>query len=58
MLRMLEERTKGNLTSEESRFLAHVLRELQLNYVMEMDEEKKRRPAAGGAAGEESGAGA
>jgi len=48
MLRMLEERTKGNLTSEESRFLAHVLRELQLNYVMELDEDKKPGPAAGG----------
>lgn len=58
MLRMLEERTKGNLTSEESRFLAHVLRELQLNYVMELDEDKKRAPAAGGAPGEGSGAGA
>jgi hypothetical protein len=45
MLRMLETRTKGNLTSEESRFLAHVLRELQLNYVMELDEDKKRAPA-------------
>ncbi len=52
MLRMLEERTKGNLTSEESRFLAHVLRELQLHYVMELDAEKKRGPAEGGAAGE------
>ncbi|HEY6572771.1 MAG TPA: DUF1844 domain-containing protein [Candidatus Eisenbacteria bacterium] len=58
MLRMLEGRTKGNLTHEESRFLAHVLRELQLNYVMELDEEKKRGPAAGGAAGEGSGTGA
>jgi hypothetical protein len=42
MLSMLQERTSGNLTPEESRFLAHVLRELQLNYVMETDEEKKR----------------
>ena len=49
MLRMLETRTKGNLTTEESRFLAHVLRELQLNYVMELDEDKKRAPAAGDA---------
>jgi len=48
MLRMLETRTKGNLTSEESRFLAHVLRELQLNYVMELDEDKKRAPAPEG----------
>jgi len=41
MLRMLQERTNGNLTPEESRFLAHVLRELQLNYVMELEEDKK-----------------
>lgn len=47
MLRMLEGRTKGNLTTEESRFLAHVLRELQMNFVMEVNEDKKR-----GAAGE------
>ena len=46
MLAMLQERTQGNITPEESRFLAHVLRELQLNYVMEVDEEKKRGPAA------------
>ena len=46
MLVMLQERTNGNLTPEESRFLAHVLREVQLNYVMELDEEKKRGPAA------------
>jgi hypothetical protein len=46
MLVMLQERTNGNLTPEESRFLAHVLRELQLNYVMELEEEKKRGPAA------------
>jgi len=42
MLRMLETRTAGNLTTEESRFLAHVLRELQLNYVMELEEEKRK----------------
>jgi hypothetical protein len=42
MLIMLQERTSGNLTPEESRFLAHVLRELQLNYVMELEEDKKR----------------
>ena len=48
MLLMLEERTQGNLTTEESRFLAHVLRELKLNFVMELDEDKKRGPEAGG----------
>jgi len=44
MLVMLQERTNGNLTPEESRFLAHVLREVQLNYVLELEEEKKREP--------------
>jgi hypothetical protein len=51
MLRMLQERTSGNLTPEESRFLAHVLRELQLNYVMEMEEDAKTGGEAGGGAG-------
>lgn len=46
MLLMLQERTSGNLTPEESRFVAHVLRELQLNYVMEMEEEQKKGGAA------------
>jgi len=45
MLEMLEERTSGNLTGEEARFLKHVLTELRLNYVAEMDEEAKRTPA-------------
>ncbi len=49
MLRMLEGRTKGNLTTEESRFLAHVLRELQMNFVMEVGEDKKRAASAGDA---------
>ena len=47
MLEMLEERTSGNLTGEEARFLKHVLTELRLNYVAEVEEDKK--PAAGGA---------
>jgi len=50
MLEMLEERTSGNLTGEEGRFLKHVLTELRLNYVAEKDEETKRAsapPAAG-----------
>jgi hypothetical protein len=52
MLRMLQERTSGNLTNEESRFLAHVLRELQLNFVMEVEEDRKRAAPAGPPAGE------
>jgi hypothetical protein len=42
MLEMLQERTSGNLTGEESRFLSHVLTELRLNYVAELDEDKKQ----------------
>lgn len=42
MLEMLQERTSGNLTGEESRFLTHVLTELRLNYVAEVDEDKKK----------------
>jgi len=50
MLEMLQERTSGNLTGEESRFLSHVLTELRLNYVAEVDEDKKTAQAAPGAA--------
>ena len=45
MLEMLEERTNGNLTGEEARFLKHVLTELRLNYVAEVGEDAKRAPA-------------
>jgi len=54
MLEMLEERTSGNLTGEEARFLKHVLTELRLNYVSEKDEDSKRAPTppqGGGPAG-------
>ena len=45
MLEMLQERTSGNLTGEESRFLTHVLTELRLNYVAEVDEDRKHAAA-------------
>ncbi|HEX7077838.1 MAG TPA: DUF1844 domain-containing protein [Candidatus Eisenbacteria bacterium] len=45
MLEMLQERTSGNLTGEESRFLSHVLTELRLNYVAETEEDQKRSGA-------------
>jgi len=41
MLEMLEVRTSGNLTGEEARFLKHVLTEVRLNYVAEIEEDKK-----------------
>lgn len=49
MLEMLQERTSGNLTGEESRFLTHVLTELRLNYVAELDEDRKQAVAKPGA---------
>jgi Domain of unknown function (DUF1844) len=52
MLEMLEERTAGNLTGEETRFLKHVLTELRLNYVAEVDEDRKSgKVPAGGSPG-------
>jgi hypothetical protein len=36
MLSMLEEKTKGNLNEDESKYLAHVLYELRMNYLEEM----------------------
>ncbi len=47
MLEMLRVRTQGNLTGPEARFLNHVLTELRLNYVAEI--EKDRTDAAKGA---------
>lgn len=47
LLDMLLARTQGNLHEEETRMLEHVLRELKLNYVDEIDKEKKQpEPAA------------
>jgi hypothetical protein len=56
MLEMLQERTSGNLTGEESRFLTHVLTELRLNYVAEVEEDRKggAQPGASAPAGEVS----
>jgi len=40
MLEMIRTRTTGNLTGQEARFLSHVLTELRLNFVAEMDKDK------------------
>ena len=40
MLEMLRTRTQGNLTGQEARFLNHVLTELRLNYVAEMEKDR------------------
>ena len=40
MLALLEEKTKGNLTDEEERFLKQVLNELRVRYVEAKQSEK------------------
>lgn len=49
LLTMLQEKTKGNLSDEENRFLDHVLFELRMNYVDEAnkpppEEKKEEKP--------------
>jgi len=41
ILDMLEEKTKGNLSDDESRFFKGVLQELKLNYVDESTKEQQ-----------------
>ncbi|MBI2619758.1 MAG: DUF1844 domain-containing protein [Ignavibacteriales bacterium] len=43
MLDMIQAKTKGNLSSEESAFLANVVRELKLNYVDELGKEQSEK---------------
>jgi len=44
VLGMFQDKTKGNLTQEEEKFLEHVLFELRMNYLDEVkaDEKKKK----------------
>ena len=44
MLEMLKEKTKGNLATDEDRFLTNLLKELKLNYVDEAS--KPAEPAS------------
>lgn len=41
MLDMINERTKGNLANEETRMLDHILREVKLNYIVELAKDKR-----------------
>ncbi|MGH8015697.1 MAG: DUF1844 domain-containing protein [Candidatus Zixiibacteriota bacterium] len=41
ILGMMEKKTNGNLTAEETRYIAHSLHELRLNYVDEIKKENK-----------------
>jgi hypothetical protein len=43
LLDMLEEKTRGNLSEDETRFIKGILQELKLNYV---DEISKEQPTA------------
>ncbi len=42
MLEMLRTKTKGNLTDDELKFVNHVLTELQLNFVDELNKDKEK----------------
>jgi hypothetical protein len=43
LLDMLKEKTKGNLNDDESKFLEHLLGQLKLNYVDEIEKDKKQK---------------
>ncbi|CUS97962.1 DUF1844 domain-containing protein [Candidatus Chrysopegis kryptomonas] len=43
LLDMLKEKTKGNLTEDESRFLEYSISQLKINYFFEIENEKKQR---------------
>lgn len=49
MLSMLETRTKGNLTEDESKLLSHILYELRMNYVEEIKKGDNKDEKATGA---------
>jgi hypothetical protein len=42
MLEMLKSKTKGNLSDDELKFVNHVLTELQLNFVDELNKDKTK----------------
>lgn len=44
MLAMLEEKTKGNLNEDESKYLSHVLYELRMNYLEEVKKGPGKEP--------------
>lgn len=43
ILEMLRNKTKGNLSEDEQKFLTHVISELQLNYVDEFTKAQKEQ---------------
>ena len=44
MLDMMKDKTKGNLSPEEERFLQSLLQELKLNFVDEVGKDQGRQP--------------
>jgi hypothetical protein len=43
LLDMLKEKTGGNLNEDESKFLEHILAQLKLNYLDELEKGKKEK---------------
>jgi hypothetical protein len=43
LLDMMKEKTKGNLNNDEQKFLEHVLGQLKLNYIDEIEKDKKEK---------------
>jgi PIN domain nuclease of toxin-antitoxin system len=43
---MVKEKTKGNLSEDENKFLERMIAQLKLNYVDEMEKEKKEKDIA------------
>jgi hypothetical protein len=46
MLEMLRAKTKGNLSDDETKFLGHVISELQLNFVDELKKDESAKSEA------------
>ena len=46
-LDVLSAKTKGNLSEEETKFLANVIKELKLNYVEELGKDKAQKSGEG-----------
>ena len=55
MLGMLEEKTKGNLTEDEEKYLKHTLYELRMNYLDEMKKGPEKKEEGAESAQEKSG---
>lgn len=47
MLEMIQQKTKGNLSESEKKFLDHVLFELRMNYVDEVNKDKPEKKEEG-----------